>query len=360
MKKNIYILSVLALALSCTHVKENQSKTQEEAAINRSFFKHVKTVKAELKPQEEELTLAGKVEYDPDKIVNYVPLINGVVTKTYFSLGDQVKQGQVLANVRSLEVNSLHSEKSGLQSELEVARRELKSAESMYKDNMLSESELVEARAKVKQAEASLARVHTDMSVVGSNGSGSSSIVSPMTGYIINKNITSGSTISPDAESIFTVADLSKVWVIANVYASNLQFVKVGMPVEMSSLSYPGEIFNGTIQSISQVFDSEERVLKARIVMENADLKFKPEMSMTIKLKNNTENTHVSIPVNALIFDDDKYYVIVEESKENFKVKEVQLQGHNEETAYILSGLSEGENVVVNNQLLIYSALKNK
>ena len=119
-------------------------------------------------------------------------------------------------------------------------------------------------------------------------------------------------------------------------------------------------MFQGTIQSISQVFDTEEKVLKARIIMENSDLKFKPEMSMTIKLKNNTENMKVSIPISALIFDDDKYYVIVEESKENFKVKEVQLQGHNEETAYILSGLSEGENVVVKNQLLIYSGLKNK
>jgi membrane fusion protein, heavy metal efflux system len=360
MKRNIYILSVLALAISCTDVKDKDSKVQEEVFINQSFFKHIKTVKAELKTQEEELTLTGKVEYDPDKIVKYVPLINGVVTKTYFSLGDQVKQGQVLANVRSLEVNSLHSEKSSLQSELEVARRELKSAESMYKDNMLSESELIEARAKVKQAEAALGRVHTDMSVIGSNDRGTSSIVSPMSGYIINKNITSGSTISPDGEPIFTVADLSKVWVIANVYASNLQFVKVGIPVEMSSLSYPGEVFQGAIQSISQVFDSEEKVLKARIVMENSNLKFKPEMSMTIKLKNNTENLKVSIPVNALIFDDDKYYVIVEESKEKFKIKEVRLQGHNEETAYILSGLSNGENVVIKNQLLIYSALKNK
>ena len=360
MKKNIYLLSSLALALSCTGVKDKDTKVQDDPAINQSFLKHVKTIKAELKPQEEELTLTGKVEYDPDKIVNYVPLINGVVTKTYFSLGDQVKRGQVLANVKSLEVNSLHSEKSSLQSELEVARRELKSAESMYKDNMLSESELVEARGKVKQAEAALRRVHTDMSVVGSNSSGASSILSPMSGYIISKNITSGSTISPDAEPIFTVADLSKVWVIANVYASNLQFVKVGMPVEMTSLSYPGEVFQGTIQSVSQVFDTEEKVLKARIIMENSDLKFKPEMSMTIKLKNNTENMKVSIPISALIFDDDKYYVIVEESKENFKVKEVQLQGHNEETAYILSGLSEGENVVVKNQLLIYSGLKNK
>jgi membrane fusion protein, heavy metal efflux system len=360
MKRNIYILSVLALAISCTDVKDKDSKVQEEVFINQSFFKHIKTVKAELKTQEEELTLTGKVEYDPDKIVKYVPLINGVVTKTYFSLGDQVKQGQVLANVRSLEVNSLHSEKSSLQSELEVARRELKSAESMYKDNMLSESELIEARAKVKQAEAALGRVHTDMSVIGSNDRGTSSIVSQMSGYIINKNITSGSTISPDGEPIFTVADLSKVWVIANVYASNLQFVKVGIPVEMSSLSYPGEVFQGAIQSISQVFDSEEKVLKARIVMENSNLKFKPEMSMTIKLKNNTKNLKVSIPVNALIFDDDKYYVIVEESKEKFKIKEVWLQGHNEETAYILSGLSNGENVVIKNQLLIYSALKNK
>lgn len=357
MKNTLNFLLILILITSCSDNLEKEKPEQND--VNISFLQNVKTVKSELKSQEEELILTGKVEYDPDKIVNYIPLINGVVTQTYFSLGDQVKQGQVLANVRSLEVNSLQAEKFSLQSELQVARRELKSAESMYKDNMLSERELVEARGKVRQAESALGRVHTDMSVVKTNKRGGFSIVSPITGYIISKNITSGSTISPESEPVFTIADLNVVWITANVYASNLQFVKEGMPVEMSSLSYPGEIFYGTIHSLSKVFDSEEKVLKARIIMANPELKFKPEMSMTIKLKNNIENKKVSVPINALIFDNDKNYVIIEETKNKFKIKEVKLQGHNEEVAYILSGLNAGENIVIKNQLLIYSGLKN-
>ncbi|WP_128330476.1 efflux RND transporter periplasmic adaptor subunit [Apibacter sp. HY039] len=359
MRRISFILTATYLFVACSGEGEKDKKNQE-TPVSEAFLKNVKTVSAVLKSQEEDLVLTGKVEYDPDRIVEYSPIINGVVTNTFFSLGDKVGRGQVLAYVKSMEVNSLKSEKASLQAELMTAKRELQSAESMHKDNMLSDTELAEARAKVRQASAELGRVNSDMQVTGTNSKGGFSITSPMSGYIVSKNIASGMSISPDSDPLFTVADLSQVWISANVYASNLQFVKEGMPVEMTSLSYPGEVFEGRVTHISQVFDSEERVLKARIVMANPELKFKPEMSMIIKLKNNTENMKVSVPVKALIFDENKDFVIVEESNHNFKIKEIKLLGHNDDTAYIASGISEGEKVVIKDQLLIYSHLKNK
>ena len=145
---------------------------------------------------------------------------------------------------------------------------------------------------------------------------------------------------------------------MANVYAGNLQFVYEGMDVEITSLSYPNEIFYGKINSIPQIFDPEEKVLKARIVMQNKDLKFKPEMSVVVKLKNEQHLKSVSIPSEALIFDDNRYFVVVEKSPEVYCYKEVILQGQSNNVSYIASGLNEKENVVVKNQLLIYSGLK--
>ena len=125
------------------------------------------------------------------------------------------------------------------------------------------------------------------MSMYGYNrASGTFSVKSPMAGYVVHKNTSSGSTIAEGGDIVFTIADLSRVWIVANVYAGDLQFVSEGMEVEITTLSYPDEVFSGKINTLSQVFDPEEKVLKSRIFMDNKDLKFKPEMSVIVKLKN--------------------------------------------------------------------------
>ena len=353
----LFALAGIILMMSCSG--KSDTATTNEAGLKKPFLKNVKTVKAEFTNQNEELTLTGKVEYNPDKVINYVSLVSGIADQTYFSLGDKVQKGKVLLDVRSSDLNSLQSEYSSAQSELKVAQRELQTAQSMYDDKMLSEKELLEAQARLKQAQSSIRQIESDMSVHGKNkGDGTFSIKAPMTGYIVAKNVSSGSTVSADSEPLFTIADLSTVWITANVYAGNLAFVKEGMDVNITTLSYPGEVFSGKINMLSQVFDPEEKVLKARIVMANQDLKFKPEMSAVITLKNTTHRRFISVPSDALIFDDNKYYVVVEASPDQFESKEVILQGHNNKTTYIASGLNEGDLVVIKNQLLIYSGLK--
>ena len=358
-KKQILFTILASTILLSTSCSKGGDKDKSGEKIKEAFLQNVKTTKAVLSNQEEELTLTGKVEADPDMVINYVPLVSGVIERSNFTLGQKVQKGQTLVDIRSTEVSSLQSEHTSQESELKIAQRELKSAQSLFEDNMLSEKELMEAQAKVDQAQAELRRVKTDLSVFGSNkGSGSFSIKAPITGYIVAKNASSGSTVSPDSDPLFSIADLSTVWITVNVYASNLKFVKEGMNVKITTLSYPGEVFDAKINTMSQVFDPEEKVLKARIVMPNSDLKFKPEMSVVVKLEDSTHNRLVSIPSDALIFDADKYYVVVEETPDNFKIKEVTLQGHNKNVSYVTSGLSEGENVVVKNQLLIFSGLK--
>jgi cobalt-zinc-cadmium efflux system membrane fusion protein len=258
-----------------------------------------------------------------------------------------VKKGQTMLHIRSAELSSL-------QSELIIARRNLQSAETMHEDRLISELELIEARSEYE-------RLQADLSLFGDNlGGGVFSIKSPITGFVVENNASQGSTVSEGDEPLFTVADLSTVWIIANVHAGDLQSVKQGMPVEITTLSYPDEVFRGEINALSQVFDPEERVLRARIVMDNCDLKLKPEMFVAVTLKNESPQFFVTIPSDALIFDDNQYFVVVEESRGNFAIRNVTLQGHNNGTSYISSGLLEGESVVVKNQLLIYSNLKER
>jgi len=343
--KTFFAASIIILLQSCS--SGNNNENAQEGTIRTEFLANVKTVKATLSNQKQELILSGKVESDPNKVVSYTPLVSGMIERTYFTFGDHVTKGQTMLHIRSSELSSL-------QSELTVARRNLQSAESMHEDRLISEIELIEARSEYD-------RVQADLSLYGDNlGNGIFSIKSPITGFVVANNASPGSTVSEGDEPLFTVADLSSVWIIANVHAGDLQSVKQGMPVEITTLAYPNEIFSGKIDALSQVFDPEEKVLKARIVMSNKELKFKPEMSVVVRLKNETNQNSLSIPSDALIFDDDQYFVVVETAPGEFEIREVVQQGHFQRISYIRSGLSENDNVVIKNQLLIYQELKGK
>jgi cobalt-zinc-cadmium efflux system membrane fusion protein len=355
MKKIAIVILIGLTIISCN----NSKKIENTNLIKDAFLDKVKTTEAIFVNREQELVLTGKVEYDPDKVISYVPLISGVVEKTYFSLGDRVQKGQSLLDIRSAELSTLQSEKIALEADEKIAERELKTAQSMFDDKMISEKEWLEAKGNLKQIHASLEKIKADMGMYGADkGNGIFTVNAPMTGFIVQKKASSGSTVSPDGDPVFTIADLSTVWVMANVYAGNLLFVKEGMDVEMTTLSYPDEVFKGKINTLSQVFDPEEKVLKARIVMDNKNLKLKPEMSILVTLKDKKDTQSIAIPSDALIFDDNQYFVVVEETKGYFVVRNVAIQGTHNKTAYILSGVLGGENVVVKNQLLIYQGFK--
>jgi len=356
----IFFAAMIVLLLNACSSRGTKDVQEENSVIKKEFIDAVKTEKPVLSNREQELILSGKVECDPDKVVYYTPLISGMVERTYFSLGDKVRQGQILLDVRSADISASLSDMISYEAETEVAKRELQSVQALFDDHLLSEKELLEAKSKLKQAQAAYEKAKSDMSMYLDKGQGVFAIKSPITGYIVDKKVAPGAPISPEGNLLFTVADLSNVWIIANVYAGNLLLVKEGMSVEITTLAYPDEIFYGKIDAISQVFDPEEKVLKARIVMPNKDLMFKPEMSVMVKLKNETFHLCLTIPTDALIFDENRYFVVVEASPGQYEIKKVQQQGHYQKNTYISAGLEENDKVVVKNQLLIYSELKGK
>ena len=359
-KKIVIYIVWVGLAMMCYSCgNKKMDVTEENGGIQQAFLENVTTVKVVMSYQEQEIILTGKVEYNPDKIISYVPLISGIIDRAHFSLGEKVQQGQALLDVRSTDLNALIAERISLEADEQVAARELRTAQSMFAGNMLSESELLEVTGKLKQIRTAIDKLKSDMNVYGTDkGNGLFTIHAPMSGYVVHKKASPGSMISPEGDEVFTIADLSTVWVTSNVYANHLLFVREGMDVEMTTFSYPHEIFYGKIDFLSQVFDPEERVLKARTVMDNKDLKLKPEMSIVVTVKDKSSQQLATIPSDALIFDENRYYVVVEETVGNFVIRDVERQGQNNTLSYISSGLSEGEQVVVKNQLLIYSRLK--
>ncbi len=155
-------------------------------------------------------------------------------------------------------------------------------------------------------------------------------------------------------EDIYDVADLSSVWVIANVYESDMQYIKSGQTAEIYSAAYPDEVMRAKINFINPVFNPESRTLEVRIDVSNKDMKLKPDMYLKVKI-NTYVTQSIGVPKNAVIRTGEHNYVYIEKEKGVYEPKEVQV-GYEQDGYYaISSGLSEGDLVVTSGGFLIDS-----
>lgn len=360
MKNIAFCLVLVGIATSCGNESpENGREKEQKFCLDDDFQKKIAFTEATEDLVSETIHLTGSVEANPDKVVNFVSLVSGVVVNTHFSLGDNVKKGQVLIELRSAELSALQAEYSALKSQIKVAERSLKSVQSMYEEGISSEKELFSAQSELNVLKANELKISSDLALYqASPEKGVFQIKAAASGFITSKNVTSGMSVTSDGESLFTISDLNDVWVMANVYAGNVKNIHEGMKVTMTTLSYGDELFEGKISVISHVLDEEAKVLKARIVLDNSNLKLKPGMLVDIHALKETQNKAVSIPTSALIFSDNQNYVIVHKDKCNLEVRKVEILTQNSHRTFISEGLNDKESVISKNQLLVFEAIR--
>ena len=357
----LYVLAFLLILVSSCSQNNKQVTVVEETGFCLNNFMKDDIIKVPVKksPISESILLNANVESNPDKKVHFVSLVSGVVTKTYFTLGEEVKKGQLLLEMMSSELSSLSSLKISLQSQILVAQRELESVQEMHIDKIASQRDLMEAQSNLDILKAELQNANAQLNMFSaSSDRGVFQVKAPTSGTIISKNIASGMQISAESDPLFTISDLSEVWIMANIYAGNIPYVKKDMSVEITAVAYPGELFSGKISAISQVFDSNERVLKARIVMDNADGKLMPGMLVDAKVEKEDGILGNAAPINALIFDDNQHFLVLYKSDCDIEVRKVTPNVQNNTHVFFENNIEEGEQIIVKNHLLIYNHLK--
>lgn len=155
-------------------------------------------------------------------------------------------------------------------------------------------------------------------------------------------------------QDILEIADLSTVWVVANVYESDMQYIKNGQTAEIYTTAYPDEVMRAKINFVNPVFNPESRTLEVRIDVSNKDMKLKPDMYLKVKI-NTYVTQSIGVPKNAVIRTGEHNYVYIEKEKGVYEPKEVQI-GYEQDGYYaITSGLSEGDLVVTSGGFLIDS-----
>lgn len=303
-------------------------------------------------------------------------LIRGRVVDVYADLGQQVKGGDLLAMLYSSDLGLAQSAYLKAEARLYVAEQAFKRARFLLTEKVIGtaeaqrrEAELSSARAEARESKDRLLALgmgEKDIRMLDREHKIVSSmpITAPFAGRIIVRNLTRGEVVET-TEKLFVLADLSQVWVLANIPEKDIPYI---LPhgsahtqfAEVRVSAYPEEIFPARITYVGDVLDPTTRTMRLRLELPNPEGRLKPEMFATVRIYSEVESKVLQVPETAVQRDRDRTFVFVQRDAQTFEVRDVQLGASNGELVKVLSGIKEGEPVVVKEAFLLKSQLQKK
>ena len=371
----IFCLLLPAVALCSTLLSGCQSdatatNASNDAAKPVDLLASAKFDTARLIPVTNEIVLTGKITFNQDKVVKVFPLVGGHIEAVRADLGDYVQKGQTLAVIRSGEMADVTQQAVAAKGQLAVALKNSQVTEDMAKGGLSSQRDVVAAREQLQAAKGEVNRVNERRSILGGNGSAPAGaperyrsiyiVKAPVSGFVVEKTASPGMELrSDDPENLFTISNLDRVWVMANVYESDLANVHEGDQARITTLSYPDRVYQGRIDKVFNVLDPDSKTEKVRITLSNADNTLKPEMFANVSVQYAGKDRRVAIPAKAIVFAESRNFVVIANAQNQPVVREVDPFKTIGATTYLNRGVKAGERVVTQNQLLIYTALGN-
>jgi cobalt-zinc-cadmium efflux system membrane fusion protein len=360
------ISSVIALSMlfiaSCKEKKESKEEIKK-FTLSDTMMKMISLDTVGNAFIDDALTLSGEISFNENKVNKIFPRSSGQIIECKVSIGDKVHAGEVLAVIKSADIAGNYSDLSSANADVSIAKRQMENTENLFKNGIASEKEYTEAKENYEKALATKRKYESLININGgnhSNAGGTYIIASPIDGYIVEKKVNAGTFIRPDmGDYLFTISDLKDVWVNANVFEADIPKVKEGYNVQVITLAYPDKIFKGKINKVSEVLDPTNKVLHVRILLNNDGLLLKPEMFAKV-IVTNIENKKTScIPTKALISQNGKNFVVLFNSKNDMKIAEVEIIKTVGDITYIKSGITAGQQLITQNQLLVFQQLLN-
>ncbi len=358
MQSKINILAVCALLLAFTNCKHTPEEVAEKFELSDTMMKRCEFTVAKTQDVKNEMKFFGKITADNNKMAHVYPITGGIVAQINVELGDYVTEGQLLAVVKSSEVADFQRQLLDARSDVALSEKNLQVAKDLFAGKLNSEKEVLASEKELEKAKAELARINEVYSIYHLKQGSDYRITAPISGFIINKDITQNEELRSDrTEEVFSIAQINEVWVLANVNESNISKVSVGYEADVQTLSYPDKTFRGKVDKIFNVIDPTTKAMKILVKINNPDLLLKPEMNATVNLKFSENKKLIAIPSGAVLFDKNKDWVMVYKDRKNIETRQVEVYHKLGDITYITSGINENEKVISKNGLLIYDAL---
>lgn len=305
-----------------------------------------------------ELSATGTVFPDIAREIPVISLANGRVVDIKARLDDNVKKGQLLFSVQSPDVTTAFNTYVKAVADEQVANKAFLRADDLYKHGVISQAMLEQAEGSEKDAKADLEAADAQLKIFGLDKAHPTDLVhvyAPTSGVIIGQNVTNaaaaGVTLSGSATA-FTIADLSAVWILCDVYENDIPKLQLGQEARIKVDAYPDRILKGRISDIGPVLDPSLRTAKVRIEVKNPGI-LKLGMFVTATFASLKKDKFTTVPADAVLHLHDRDWVYTPAGNNQFKRTEVRagkmLEGNRQE---ILSGIQPGTQVVTNALLL--------
>jgi len=352
-------LTVILLNIWACHNKIPETKAKAPFCLTDTLQQKAVIDTVKLQIVKNIIALSGKIEANEDKWVKVYPVVGGIVDEMKVQLGDYVTRGQTLAVIRSGEIADYQNQLTYAQSSVRNAEKSLNASRELFKSGLATERDTMNSRTELDKASADVRKMEQTNSIYGSRTNAIQVITAPISGYVIEKNVTDKMQYKPDAaQPFFVIANLEEVWVMASVFETDIAKIKTGFDAEVNVIAYKDKTFTGKVDRIFSILDPQSRVMKVRVKIQNKDNLLKPEMFAQITIRYNDNTTRMpAIPSEAIIFDKNKNYVMVYKDSCNIETREIEIYEVAGKTTYIKSGLQLGEKVISKYQLLVYDAL---
>jgi cobalt-zinc-cadmium efflux system membrane fusion protein len=316
------------------------------------------------------LRVPGTVQVDEQRIARIGASVTGRITDIEATLGQNVKNGQLLATLNSTELaqNQLVYIKAAQQIALQT--KAVERAKLLQEADVIGAAELLRRQAELSAAQAELNAARDQLQVLGMNENAIdklsstgqirsfSNVVSRISGTVISRKVNLGQVVQP-AEELFIIADLSRVWVVAEVPEQQVDLIKIGEEVVVEIPALRDKQYRAKLIFEGDVVNPETRTVTIRSELQNTDREIKPDMLVSMLIQSQPL-PKLAVPLQSIVRENDITYVYLQLSPNKFRLREVTLGAEYGGMVHVESGLATGEKVVSDGAFHVNNERKRK
>ncbi|HSQ91955.1 MAG TPA: efflux RND transporter periplasmic adaptor subunit [Nitrospiraceae bacterium] len=334
--------------------------------LGRTVIEVVPVARGELRVTRE---FPATVQANENELAEVTALIRGRVVKVHVDVGQDVKKDTLLAMLHSTDLGMAEGAYLKSAAKLHEAKLAYERARELLEQKVVSLAEFLRREATMKTAQAEAREARNRLEILGvpqqeierldreDTIKADVLLRAPFDGRVIMRNITRGEVVEPQ-QKLFTVADLSDVWVVGNVPEKDVQFIRKDQKVNVIVSAYPHAIIPGTITYIGDVLDPATRTMRLRVTVLNPDRLLKPEMFATVLVYAAATPEALTVPLAAVQHGSTGKVVFIQRGANNFEVRTVKLGSEQGEVVTVLEGVSAGEQVVTKGSFVLKSEME--
>jgi cobalt-zinc-cadmium efflux system membrane fusion protein len=311
---------------------------------------------------EDAIKATGTVEFNADRMARILPPLPGQVHDLDINVGDNVDKDSVLFVLSSRDVTAALTEHVASHKDLDLADKTYRMTKDLYEHQAASHMALQQSESELDKAKAHVLQTEEVLQVLGLEshaGDDAAHVQSripvrtPIGGTVIERSVTNGQFVSPDNPALITIADLSNVWVQADVFERDVHSIAVGQKADVTATAYPDEHFFAHVSRIGNVVDPQTRTAKVRVLVSNRDFRLKPGMSTSVSLVVPNGDSSLTVPAKAVFVENSKSFAYVQVGDREFARRDVETVARGSDRLRVVRGLSAGDRVVSDGVLLL-------